>query len=51
MDTGDVASGDNEENILKPSHFISFIIKVKTNNRTYFTWQVYKVAIILGTIA
>ena len=48
MDTGDVASGDNEENILKPSHFISFIIKVETHNRTYFTWQVYKVAYNTG---
>ena len=40
IDISDVASGDNIENISKPSHFISFIIKVETRNKTYFIWQV-----------
>ena len=40
MDISDVASGNSVENISKPSHFISFIIKVETRNKTYFIWQV-----------
>ena len=40
IDISDVASGDNIKNISKPSHFISFIIKVETHNGTYFIWQV-----------